>query len=92
LFASIPPTLAALFIIKSGCTLFIKKFVSSNENRFASFRVAGITSKFPDLVNILLTDEPTRPELPNIRTFFITSPFNIYYLYLQYNKTSIQLI
>lgn len=45
LFANIPPTFAAAFIIKSGFTSFIVFVVSSKEKRFVSFLFEPIISE-----------------------------------------------
>jgi hypothetical protein len=83
LFARIPPTFAAAFIIMSGFTDFIVAFVSSNKNKFVSFLLDSTTSvKRFELLNLLTTEEPTRPLLPKIKAL-------IFHLTKFYSKKNI---
>lgn len=72
LLASIPPTFAAALTIMSGFTDFIIVFVSSKWNKFVSFLLDSITSEIIlELLNLLTTEEPTRPLLPKIKALII---------------------
>jgi len=78
LFASIPPTFAAAFIITSGISEFILDFVSSKENKFVSALVDPTTlEKLLEALSFLISDEPTKPLLPKIKTL-ISYPFSFY--------------
>ena len=70
LFAFIPPTFAAEFTITSGLNELIKDWVSSKENKSASFLVEAKTSwTFCDLPRTLSREDPTKPFPPSIKTF-----------------------
>lgn len=79
LFANIPPTFAAAFIIKSGFTSLIVFVVSSKEKRFVSFLFEPIISETEFEFDKFLTRfEPTKPLEPKIRILIFFPFFNTF--------------